>query len=416
MTDKQIKEKLQQEMGDVPAGFHRAMQSAFAQMVDEDATDEVPVAVESAAVQDKSPRHQRHTPHMSGGRARRMVVLVAVLMLLLSSFAVAATVRPELLQIFWGREFQLDKRLETYRKTQVVTQRIGDYRVSVEEAIYDGVSLYVQYSIRDMTSDKLLGESNDTSDRRYLTDEDMDAIDAWLVGNWTDAIWLNGHETDMPGMSGGEMWAGDEPGEVIFSEMYRLDQEGISLSGEVRIALPIGQKQQQTREFIQEHLLEDGTRPEPDAGMIVFSLNADAPVTHYEQGPITTLPDGSRVWLQQADDTLMKCYITLGYEISDQQKADYISVYGEGMQMEDGSILPWPDAEMLGTWPYNMTLVDKQGNVLCQELSYAEGLWGIGNGEIHYVFPHIEGQWEEMYIVPMSRDGLVDMEWAIPLG
>lgn len=415
MTDKQIKERLEQEMGDVPVGFRCAMQAAFAQMVGEDTTDEAPVVIESVAAQDM-PRHQRHTPHTSGGRARHMVVLVAVLMLLLSSFAVAAVVRPELLQIFWGREFQMDKRLETYRKTQAVTQRIGDYRVSVEEAIYDGVSLYVQYSIRDMTSDTMIGQAADESGVRYLTNDDMDAIASWPVGSWTDAIWINGHETDMPGMSGSKMWAGDEPGEVIFSEMYRLDQEGIALSGEARIALPIGQKQHQTREFIQANRLEDGTRPEPDAGMLSFSLNADAPVVHHAQGPTVVLPDGSRVWLKQADDTLMKCYVTLGYEVSEQQKAAYTAQYGEGMIMEDGSILPWPDSEMLGAWPYRMTLVDKQGNALCQALSYAEGLWGIGNGEIHYVFPHMEMAWEEIYVAPINSDGTVEMERAIPLG
>ena len=80
------------------------------------------------------------------------------------------------------------------------------------------MTLYVRYSIRDMSCDHLLGETNVDTGRRMLNEDEITAFDHAPVGWWTDNLWINGQNVDMPGLSGGETWAGDENGEIVVSE------------------------------------------------------------------------------------------------------------------------------------------------------------------------------------------------------
>ena len=67
----------------------------------------------------------------------------------------------------------------------------------------------------------------------YLNEQEITAFDHAPVGWWTDNLWINGQNVDMPGLSGGETWAGDENGEIVVSEMYRLDQVEAGQVGEI---------------------------------------------------------------------------------------------------------------------------------------------------------------------------------------
>ena len=327
VTDEQMKKLLEEDTGEVPERFHQAMLAAFGQMEDEpfDGT-ELPISVEAA----EKPRRPRHVPRQ-GGRFRRMLLVMLITLGLLGGLAVATTANPRLLEVFWGKDFEPSAQASAYIAHDLAEVETNGYRVRVEEAVYDGMTLYVRYSIRDMSCDHLLGETNVDTGRRMLNEQEITAFDHAPVGWWTDNLWLNGQNVDMPGLSGGETWAGDENGEIVVSEMYRLDQVGVFLSGDVQIDLPIGEKQHYDYEMWQSMLKEDGTFRKPDAGLVSFTLNCDAPVTHYADGERVVLPDGTAAWVESADDTPVKLYVTVRFEISDAQRKRSAPKTAKGM-------------------------------------------------------------------------------------
>lgn len=251
--------------------------------------------------------------------------------------------------------------------------------------------------------------------RRMLNEQEITAFDHAPVGWWTDNLWLNGQNVDMPGLSGGETWAGDENGEIVVSEMYRLDQVGVFLSGDVQIDLPIGEKQHYDYEMWQSMLKEDGTFRKPDAGLVSFTLNCDAPVTHYADGERVILPDGTAAWVESADDTPVKLYVTVRFEISDAQREAFRAENGEGYVFPDGTVMPFDDVDMVGSWVYGLTLVDADGKPLRESLGYGEGNWGVGSGVADYVFSHEDAYPEQVYLAPQMGEDSADMAWAIPL-
>lgn len=260
MTDEQMKKLLEEDTGEVPERLHQAMLAAFGQIEDEpfDGT-ELPLSVEAA----EKPRRPRHVPRQ-GGRFRRMMLVMLITLGLLGGLAVATTANPRLLEVFWGKDFEPSAQVSAYIAHDLAEVETNGYRVRVEEAVYDGMTLYVRYSIRDMSCDHLLGETNVDTGRRMLNEQEITAFDHAPVGWWTDNLWINGKNVDMPGLSGGETWAGDENGEIVVSEMYRLDQVGVFLSGDVQIDLPIGEKQHYDYETWQSML--KGRRHVPQAG------------------------------------------------------------------------------------------------------------------------------------------------------
>lgn len=334
---------------------------------------------------------------------------------LLGGLAVATTANPRLLEVFWGKDFEPSAQASAYIAHDLAEVETNGYRVRVEEAVYDGMTLYVRYSIRDMSCDHLLGETNVDTGRRMLNEQEITAFDHAPVGWWTDNLWLNGQNVDMPGLSGGETWAGDENGEIVVSEMYRLDQVGVFLSGDVQIDLPIGEKQHYDYETWQSMLKEDGTFRKPDAGLVSFTLNCDAPVTHYADGERVILPDGTAAWVESADDTPVKLYVTVRFEISDAQRKAFRAENGEGYVFPDGTMMPFDDVDMVGSWVYGLTLVDADGKPLRASLGYGEGNWGVGSGVADYVFSHEDAYPEQVYLAPQTGEDSADMAWAIPL-
>lgn len=411
VTDEQMKKLLEEDMGEVLERFHQAMLAAFGQIEDEpfDGT-ELLISVETA----EKPRRPRHVPRQ-GGRFRRMMLVMLITLGLLGGLAVATTANPRLLEVFWGKDFEPSAQASAYIAHDLAEVETNGYRVRVEEAVYDGMTLYVRYSIRDMSCDHLLGETNVDTGRRMLNEQEITAFDHAPVGWWTDNLWINGQNVDMPGLSGGETCAGDENGEIVVSEMYRLDQVGVFLSGDVQIDLPIGEKQHYDYEMWQSMLKEDGTFRKPDAGIVSFTLNCDAPVTHYADGERVILPDGTAAWVESADDTPVKLYVTVRFEISDAQREAFRAENGEGYVFPDGTVMPFDDVDMVGSWVYGLTLVDADGKPLRASLGYGEGNWGVGSGVADYVFSHEDAYPEQVYLAPQMGEDSADMAWAIPL-
>lgn len=405
MTEEQLKKVLAQDTGEVPPRFHQAMLTAFAQMQEDTAE---PTLV-------KKKHTTRHVPRQGSGRFRRLCVVMLVALGLLGGLAGAATVNPRLLEVFWGKDFEPNAQAAAYIAQNVAQEDFGDYRVSIQEAVYDGMSLYIRYAIRDMNCDHLLGELDVDTGRRTLQTDEPEDFSQWPVGWWTDNLWIDGQEVAMPGMSSSEMWAGDENGEVVVSEMYRLDQVGLFLSGDVRIALPIGEKQYQVGEEWTLDMDENGKVREPEKGIVAFNLNCDAPVRHYAAGEKATMPDGTTVWVETADDTLMKLYVTVHFALSDAAREAYRAENGEGYVLLDSTVLPFEDGDMVGAWMSNLTLVDEDGKPLRAHLGYGEGCWSLSNDAVGYVFAHEEAYPAHLYLAPENMDGTVDMTRAIPM-
>ena len=173
MTDEQMKKLLEEDTGEVPERFHQAMLAAFGQIEDEpfDGT-ELPISVEAA----EKPRRPRHVPRQ-GGRFRRMMLVMLITLGLLGGLAVATTANPRLLEVFWGKDFEPSAQASAYIARGLAEVETNGYRVRVEEAVYDGMTLYVRYSIRDMSCDHLLGETNVDTGRRMLNEQEITAFD-----------------------------------------------------------------------------------------------------------------------------------------------------------------------------------------------------------------------------------------------
>ena len=289
---------------------------------------------------------------------------------LLGGLAVATTANPRLLEVFWGKDFEPSAQASAYIAHDLAEVETSGYRVRVEEAVYDGMTLYVRYSIRDMSCDHLLGETNVDTGRRMLNEQEITAFDHAPVGWWTDNLWLNG---------------------------------------------PIGEKQHYDYETWQSMRKEDGSFRKPDAGLVSFTLNCDAPVTHYADGERVILPDGTTAWVESADDTPVKLYVTVRFEISDAQRKAFRAENGEGYVFPDGTVMPFDDVDMVGSWVYGLTLVDADGKPLRASLGYGEGNWGVGSGVADYVFSHEDAYPEQVYLAPQMGEDSVDMAWAIPL-
>jgi len=127
------------------------------------------------------------------------------------------------------------------------------------------------------------------------------------------------------------------------------------------------------------------------------------------------LPDGTAAWVESADDTPVKLYVTVRYEISDAQREAFRAENGEGYVFPDGTVMPFDDVDMVGSWVYGLTLVDADGKPLRASLGYGEGNWGVGSGVADYVFSHEDAYPEQVYLAPQTGEDSADMAWAIPL-
>jgi hypothetical protein len=99
------------------------------------------------------------------------------------------------------------------------------------------------YSVRERAATKPAGVYDETAKRWFADESSLPAMQRDNIGWWVDHIWINGKSIDMPNMSGGDTMGSETPGELLFYQMYRLDQENVYLNGKVEISLPIGERQ-----------------------------------------------------------------------------------------------------------------------------------------------------------------------------
>ena len=393
MNERELISRLEDAVPTVPTVFHNAMLSAFAQIQEQEARENNVIEMPSR------PR---------GKMKRRTAAIILIAALLMAGAAVATAVMPKVLSTFWGKDVTVREDFPDRVKSDVTEVMVGDCRVRIEEAVYDGVSLYVTYSVRNMSVERMMGAHfRGTSDGdRLLTEEDLEEMSTWEVGNWHDGLWINGRDTDMPETAVIEV-GGDEPGEVLVSSMYHLGLSGIVLEGDTRIALPIGKRQHWDFETYQTLPRdEDGGLKEPEEGCVVFYLNADGlDVERIKDGPVSLWPGGTQVWTAEATFTPVKLYLTLNYHVPDEQVEAYKQAMGsDGFYLDGRLVYPYSALDVANDWIGSFALVDAEGHLVGDKSSNYDGCYSMGDAMCQYIFPYVDEYPSPLYVAPLVND------------
>ncbi len=341
-------------------------------------------------------------------RSRRGVAVVAALMavLLLASVAVAVALRWNVFDVLLGATPENAASLIQHNLKKVSVQ---DVDIEIREAAYDGMALYVLYSVRDRNATEPVGEYDEATGMRMVYEETMPAMEAANVGNWCDNIWIDGQRVSMPNMSGGMTTGSETPGEMLFYRLYRLDQERIFLDGEVTVGLPI-----LTRVDLMALPRDADGRsilPEDEEHILYFTMNASV-----REGVTVETPnieadfDGMRARVTSATFTAIKLYLTVGFDVS----REVVDALGEGIKDEQGNVvMPYGRVELTSAWAITAELVDKDGNRVFETMDgFANGCQGVGDTEAYFQFPYSAEYPEEMYLAPMG-EGTADMARAV---
>lgn len=380
-------ETLSGSFTDVPQGFDQSMRRAFAQ-------------IHSECAQKPPVR-----------RARRLSFGTALLIaLLLAAIAVAATLLSHsVFEMTMGATPENGARITQYN---LAKQSFGECDVEIREAAYDGMSLYVVYSIRDRSADGLLGEA-DENGVRYLGGTSMPAMERDDIGWWCDHLWIDGKSVDMPNMSGGETIGGDANGEILYYMMYRLDQVDLYLDGKsVEIAMPIGKRQALDSLVYHE---ETGLLDMPKAGLIAFRLDCSLRegVTTERPNIVLDAPDFTAK-VSEAVYTPIQLYLTLDTQVKPAAMDAFIAENGEGFYDEQGKLLwPYTGLDVIESWSMNLALVDAAGKPVFERMEGFYGCQGAGAERAWYTFPYREDYPREMYLAPTLPVGGADMTRAV---
>ena len=316
---------------EVPASFDRAMRLTLSAICEQERTEK---ARQEGRGEKVIPFP--NTAHPQRGRAhkRRMLIALVAALVLIGSVALAAALRSNVFDMLLGGT---PEGAESFMQHDLASVTVGHVEVRVREAAYDGVTLYLLTSARDLTATECFGEYWEEGGFRYLYgDEELPEVGRM----WTDNFWINGQEIGMPAMSSGLEAGSDTPGVVLYYSTYRLDQEGgsgVFLDGDVRITLPILERQD-AREWIDP---DTKIMREPDRGVLTFTMDCSAreqTKTVYP-GSKASMGEGIEAWVSRAIYSPLFTYITLEYDVAQSALDAYIAENGPGVTDEDGNVL-----------------------------------------------------------------------------
>ena len=337
------------------------------------------------------------------------LAIVLAVVLLLAAVATAATLlRHNVFEVTMGDVPSKGGEMIQY---DLAEETVGNFEIKIREAAYDGMSLYIAYSIRDLTAEEPMGVAEAEDGIRYLSVEDAEKMADWNVGWWWDNIWIDGEAIDMPSMSGGEETGSDTPGELLSYQQYRLDQEGVFLTGDrVEIALPIGERQ--TIDAIVRDP-ESGQVLLPEKGMVTFYLDCSSrdevvtatpnEVTHGEQ------------WDAQVSSVVyspIQMYITLDWNVHENAMEAYIAENGDGYYIDGEKMWDYNGLDVCGGVIMSLELVKKDGTPVFASMRGYYGCGGCGPEEAWFTFPYLEEYPDEMFLAPVGENG-ADMTQAI---
>ena len=342
---------------------------------------------------------------------RRTMVFVLAAILLAATVAAAATLLAR--NVFDVTMGDIPQNAAVLTQHNLARETVGHVEISVKEAAYDGISLYILYGIRDLTATEPLGAIDNEIGTRSLRQEDYDRIAELNVGWWLDNLWIDGVKVSMPNMSHMEGLPGEENGEALYYAMFRLDQENLFLSGkDVEIAMPIGEYQDY------ETLVWDegtGKLAKPEKGLITFRMDCSGreQVTTTEPNILMEGPN----WSAKASRVVyspLQLYITLKWDVRPEVLEAYISENGDGYYENGIKYWDYDGLEVCGSEIMNLSLVDGEGKPVFENMEGFYGCGGAGNTEAWYTFPYAGKYPEHMFLAPLA-DGEADMTQAIQL-
>ena len=390
--------ELNRSVPPMPESFDKAMRQALDAIVAQEAEEIYPA-------RKRAERKAVHSHHRAGRTARRLVIYLLAAALLLGAVAFAASqLRRNVFEVSLNTNPQNAASLIQY---DLAKESFNECDVEIRQAAYDGMTLYLVYSVRDRAATELMGELDPDTGVRYVYDETMPAMERDNIGWWIDNLWINGQSVNMPAGSSQWVEAGEEPGELLFYQTWCLDQENIFLSGkQEEISLPIGERQPRESLVIDR---EAHTIEKPKAGLVTFYLDCSS-----REGVTVTHPNE---WKDLGDFAAaarevtfspIQLYITLDLKINPESLAAFIAENGEGVCDDSGNlIMAYDGTELASDWIYSLQLVDGSGTPI--DFGAADtgffGCQSFGATEALFTFPYLETYPAEMYLAP---DGNVE--------
>ena len=406
MTLNNFCDELNRAVPPVPECFDKAMRATLDSIIAQEAAEIYPARKRA----ENRPAPALH--HVRRGRKRWVAYLLAAVLLLGAVAVAASQLRRNVFEVTLGTNAQNANQLIQY---DLAKESFGECDIEIRQAAYDGMTLYLVYSVRERAATELLGELDPDTGERYPTDEITPAMERDNIGWWIDNLWINGQSVNMPGGSAQWVEVGDEPGELLFYQTWCLDQEDVYLSGKhEEISLPIGERQPRDSLVIDR---EAHTIEKPKAGLVTFYLDCSI-----RDGVVETHPNE---WKDLGDFaviasdviyTPIQMYATLQLKINPDSLKRYIEENGEGIYDDKGTlVMPYDGTELVESWIYALQLTDGDGMPV--DFGAADngyfGCQGWGSTEALFTFPYMETYPEIMYLAPLGDDGAPDMTQAV---
>lgn len=333
------------------------------------------LVLENIAAQEKS-QARTSAKQLPSKRLLGLLIVLFIMLLSLTAYALTQWRIFDQLSDVVGR--QVSEEAEQLMQSNLHTQTINGVEITLTEAGYDGRTLLLQYSyiFPDIAEPLGTAEADGSFPLKY---DALELMSSYGVDWWRDEFWINGESVAVPGGSGSIDTGSSVPGEILHTEYWRLDNEGVSLDGTVEISLPIGSKADGGFTF---------TFDTQDVQEQVITVNKGY---HAEL-------EGFSVTVTDAAFTPLMTYITLAYE------GNVAPVNAEEV---------WPfgaDSQWL-TWVYRLQLVDQQGEPVLDGSYSAEG---VSQTEARFYLPHVSESYDELWLAPFQNDK-ADMTQAIQI-
>ena len=194
--------------------FHRLMTSITPD-VPEHFSNHVDTVLGRIVAQEESQMKEstKRDLYIGGRFSSRALIFAIIAVLALGTVAFAATQ--------WGIFGSLSEMLgmqpptaDSVMQSDLHQETVNGVEITIEEAGYDGRTLFLQYSYRFPGIDEPLGTVSKHGER-MLTDDDMALFEQYNLGWWVDAFWINGQPMEMAGDSGSNDRGSENPGEII---------------------------------------------------------------------------------------------------------------------------------------------------------------------------------------------------------
>ena len=396
MKQETFRRELKNLTPDVPEVFHQRVEAFLQEKVDQEVNMK------------ESTKRVLYT----GGRfSSRALIFALVAVLMLGTMAFAATQWGIFDTLSWlGTQ---PPTADSVMQGKLHTETVNGVEITIEEAGYDGKTLFLQYSYRFPGITEQLGEVMGKKGVRMLTEDDLALFDQYGIGWWMDAFWVNGQCMDMAGGSGSTDTPGSNPGEIIHTEYWRLDNIDVELTGKIEISLPIGEQQSgEYRKTLYDKA--SGQYMLPDKGVVTFTIDTKDTLSRVvKTNPnIATVTPDVTVQVSEVAYSPLMTYITLKMDPNPESLAAYKVEHGEGWMDEDGNLLwEYSGMDVYGAWISSLQLVDGEGTVIFPDNGGCN-ICGADWAEFTYPYMDAENLPEQLWLATVDN-GEADMEYAI---